>query len=630
VKIATRIRLVACGLVVATALSVAFVEYWGYDRLVRSQQRESLENLVSTEGSKLEAAVAAVASDARLLAGLPATEGVVEARLRGDAAAETEWKDDMATIFSELLRTHPVYSHVRLLGIADNAREIVRVNRGPSGPRRVPEAELQQKGSSARVREAIQSPRGSVYVSEVTLNLEQGRIEVPHRAMQRVGVPVDTRSGERFGIIIINVDFWKLLDELYPSRVGRYAYYLTNAEGDYLLHPDAALSFGFELGARHRVQQDFPELAAAFDSAPRAAFSVRTATDGPGGGRLLSVRRLFSESPQPLALAISASYDDVAEQTLQVGWGALALTGALLLLAGLATWLVASVVTAPVGRITSALRDFAEGGGTPQLPVERRDELGVLARVFDRTLGAVRERESQILATSLKLQEANADLEHFAHIASHDLREPARRLAGLADAMLEREAGNVSSEGGALLRRMHDAAAKMLDQITDFRALTGIGHGALLRSDTDLTALVRVVLEEHAEAIEARRVGVEIGELPRLAVYESLVRVLYGNLVSNALVHASPGAFTLAFTAERDRGDWVLGVRNTGSEIRSQDLKRIFAPFTRLHGDAEGSGLGLSICKRIAERHSGAIWAESGTGWVHIRFTLGGQGDGRP
>jgi len=447
--------------------------------------------------------------------------------------------------------------------------------------------------------------------------------------MQRVAAPVYTRAGERFGIVVINVDFWRLVDELYPSRVGRYSYYVTNADGDYLVHPDPGQTFGFELGARHGVQQDFPPLARIFASG-QATFSLRTAKDGPGGGRLLGMRKLFPESARPLALGISASYDDVTEQTLQVGWGALALTGALLLLAGLSAWFAASVVTAPVGRITSAVRDFAEGGGVARLPVERKDELGVLARVFERTLGAVRERESQILATSLKLQEANADLEHFAHIASHDLREPARRVAGLADAMLAREAGNVSSEGGDILRRMHDAAAKMLDQITDFRALTGIGKGVLLRSETDIAALVRAVVDEHASAIAARGVSVKVGDLPCLAVYESLVRVLYGNLVDNALEHAAPGPFTLAFTAEHDAGEWVLGVRNTGSEIRPPDLKRIFAPFTRLHGEGEGSGLGLSICRRIAERHSGAIWAESGAGYVHIRFTLGGQGDGRP
>jgi signal transduction histidine kinase len=166
----------------------------------------------------------------------------------------------------------------------------------------------------------------------------------------------------------------------------------------------------------------------------------------------------------------------------------------------------------------------------------------------------------------------------------------------------------------------------MLDRVTDFRALTKIGQGGLLRSDTDIAALVRCVLMENAGEIVARGVRVEIAELPHLGVYENLMRLLYGNLVSNALEHASPGAFVLAFTAERGAREWVLGVRNTGSEVRAGDLRRIFVPFAGLPAGAQGSGLGLYMCRRIVERHSGAIWAESGPGHVHVRFTVGGPG----
>jgi signal transduction histidine kinase len=166
----------------------------------------------------------------------------------------------------------------------------------------------------------------------------------------------------------------------------------------------------------------------------------------------------------------------------------------------------------------------------------------------------------------------------------------------------------------------------MLDRVTDFRALTKISQGALLRSDTDIAALVRSVLEEYAAEIGARGVRVESDDLPRLGVYANLLRLLYGNLVRNALEHASPGAFVLAFTAERGAREWVLGVRNTGSEVCVRDLERMFAPFTKPDAGAQGTGIGLFICRRIVERHSGAIWAESGAGQVHVRFTLGGHG----
>src|SRR5262245_39842313 len=122
----------------------------------------------------------------------------------------------------------------------------------------------------------------------------------------------------------------------------------------------------------------------------------------------------------------------------------------------------------------------------------------------------------------------------------------------------------------------------MLDRVTDFRALTEIGQSALLRRDTDIAALGRTGLAanagENAGEIAARGVLVEIDDLPRLGVYANLLRLLYGNLVHNVMERASPGAFVLAFTAERGAREWVLGVRNTGSEVCARDLERMFAP----------------------------------------------------
>jgi signal transduction histidine kinase len=623
-KIASRIRLMACGLVIGTALSVASVEYWSYRSLVAGQQQESLARQVESEALRLESALADLRSDVGLVAGLPSIHAYVEAHARGDKVAEELWNERSAAVFIQMLRTHPHYTKAAFIGAEDGGREIVRVNGGENGPSRVPESALQRKSERPYFQQAVGLPLGKVYVSPVTLNREGDEIEVPHRAILRVALPIHTRTGESFGIVIINVDFVAFLEDLFPSQVGRYTYYLTNDAGDFLVHPDPTRSFGFELGTRYRVQDEFPELASDFDS-NLVTFSVRGSDRGLGVGRLISFRKIFPDPAHPLALGIAASYDDVTDQTLQVGWGALALTGGLLLIAGAAAWFVASLVTAPVARITAVVRDFGRGGAATALPTERTDEIGVLARVFDQAMQTVRERESQILATSLKLQEANADLEHFAHIASHDLREPARRVAGLADVVLLKEADRISPEGGDLLRRMRQAAIKMLDQITDFRALTKIGHGALLREETDLVALVRSVLDERAGEIDARGVRVQVGPLPRLDVYGNLVQLLYANLVDNALKHANLDAFTLGFTVEETTQGCVLGVRNTGSEIRAEDLKRIFAPFTRLQLRTDGSGLGLSICKRIVERHAGNIWAESGTGYVHIKFTLGGR-----
>src|SRR5262245_36634374 len=109
-KIATRIRLLICGLLITTALSVGLVEYWGYRSLVTGQQQENLERQVEAESLRLEAALTDLKNDVSLLAGLPAISAYVEAHGRSDDFGEELWSDRAAAVFIQMLRTHPRYA----------------------------------------------------------------------------------------------------------------------------------------------------------------------------------------------------------------------------------------------------------------------------------------------------------------------------------------------------------------------------------------------------------------------------------------------------------------------------------------------------------------------------------------
>jgi signal transduction histidine kinase len=276
--------------------------------------------------------------------------------------------------------------------------------------------------------------------------------------------------------------------------------------------------------------------------------------------------------------------------------------------------------TQPLERISAAAEAISEGTDDASLPSGRRDEIGTLARSLERMLTRLQSRRQDLEAANERLRRANVDLEHFAHIASHDLREPARRVATMANLIESGEGANLSTHGRELLGRMQRSSVRMLDQITELRTMANLAHTTMVRTPTDIGATIRAVLDEHAPVIEARRVRVSVEECPTLEVYPTMVEVLYRNLVDNALVHARGDEFELTCTARRDRSGWILGVRNTGSEIDEADLERIFAPFTKLRGGAENVGMGLSVCRRIVERHSGAIWAQSGSGFVHVEF----------
>lgn len=630
-KIAFRTRIFALGLVLTTALCIGMGVYWGYNALIASQQRENLERQVRTEALRLEYAFNEIKHDIELLAGLPSIAGIValHAGPRRIASPEgRQYKDDLAVVFTEMLRAKVNYDQIRLIGTAGGGFEIVRVDRSGETPGRTPEEELQRKGERPYFKRTIHQPPGRLYFSEVNLNREEGRIEAPHRPMLRAAQAVYAPSGQPFGIVIINLNFSAFVDELLAYDRSRYAYYVVNDRGDYLVHPEAERTFGFDLGKRFRVQDEFEGSESLFEG-PSEGFTLREQGGASATRRLVHFRKVHifpDDSTRYLGIGIAATYGDVSRQATTVGTRALVITMGLLVLALGGALLLAARLTRPLQRITRAAERYAEHGILDPLPGDSRDEIGTLARAFETMVADLKDQENRIVDANERLRSANEDLEHFSHIASHDLREPVRLIIGLADFVRAEERERVSPAGREVLVRMQKEALKILDQITDFRVLARIGTGTLLRKKTNMVALVESVLTEYEAALAARRATVSVVELPTLNVYENLAVVLYRHLVDNALQHTREKEFSLTFTAEHVGEQWILGVKNTGSSIEQGKLDQVFSPFTRLRGDQPGTGMGLSICKRIVERHAGRIWIEADQSHVHVKFDLGNDG----
>lgn len=163
----------------------------------------------------------------------------------------------------------------------------------------------------------------------------------------------------------------------------------------------------------------------------------------------------------------------------------------------------------------------------------------------------------------------------------------------------------------------------MLNVVSAFRALTGLSGGTMERESTDMDNEVAAALTLFDDKIRTRGVEVVVETIGTHPVYRELMVPLYRNLVGNALRHGPEGRFRLRFSSTRMNNETVFEVSNTGSSVPHDKLQSIFLPFVRLNSaDSAGSGLGLSICRRIVERHSGRIWAESADGAFLVRFTL--------
>jgi PAS domain S-box-containing protein len=216
-----------------------------------------------------------------------------------------------------------------------------------------------------------------------------------------------------------------------------------------------------------------------------------------------------------------------------------------------------------------------------------------------------------------KLRRANTELEQFAYAAAHDLQEPLRNVALAASLLRVRRNGGghrEESDEPRLLSTVIDNAMRMEAMVKDLLAYSRALDGDEAPSTrTDGNAVLERVLENLAAVISEKDAEITAEPLPLVAMEEThLVQVLQ-NLISNALKYSGPRRPQIEIGVRYSAGDMVLFVKDQGVGIAPHLHSRAFGMFKRLHNDgsAKGTGIGLTMCKRIVEHYGGRIWIES-------------------
>lgn len=227
-----------------------------------------------------------------------------------------------------------------------------------------------------------------------------------------------------------------------------------------------------------------------------------------------------------------------------------------------------------------------------------------------------------------KLRESNAELEQFAYVASHDLQEPLRMVASYTELLSQRYKGQLDAKADKYIFYAADGARRMQLLIRDLLAYSRVTSQGKPLSHVPVDGVLRDVVNFGlGDVIKSVGATLEIGPLPSVLADAGQVGQLFQNLIANALKFRGTAPPHVRIQAEA-RGDrWLFSVADNGIGIEMQYADRIFQMFQRLHGrDAyDGSGIGLSIAKRIVERHDGRIWFESTPGvGTTFYFTLPG------
>ena len=240
--------------------------------------------------------------------------------------------------------------------------------------------------------------------------------------------------------------------------------------------------------------------------------------------------------------------------------------------------------------------------------------LGVLVAFWD-----VTERISaaeEVKRYAADLEQSNQDLEQFAHVASHDLQEPLRTIGSYCQLLEKQLKQWLDSDSKKYMGFVIDASARMHRLIQGLLKYSHVGTRAREFEDVDTQEILNQTLADLHSVIDASQATVTHDELPTLLAIRLQMGQLFQNLIGNAIMYRSEQPPQIHVGVEQQEGQWVFSIRDNGIGIPAEQTERVFVIFQRLHARDQypGTGIGLSLCKRIVERDSGRVWIESESG----------------
>ena len=306
----------------------------------------------------------------------------------------------------------------------------------------------------------------------------------------------------------------------------------------------------------------------------------------------------------------------------------------ILIIAFLSSLYGSRILSKPILELRDAALQISKGKLDINLETNSKDEIGELARAFNQmAINLSKERTGRTLAEANeakikeiadKLKRSNSELQEFAFIASHDLQEPLRKVTGFGSRLKEKYSDTVDERGRDYIDRMMNAASRMqalIDGLLDYSRVT---TKAKAFTQVNLSTIAQEVLSDLEVRIDQTGAKIEVDNLPTIDADELQMRQLFQNLLGNALkFHKTGEKPSIKISSETTSSGHTqhnekckIIIEDQGIGFDNKHSNRIFEVFQRLHGrnEYQGTGIGLSVCKKIVGRHNGNISVKSASG----------------
>ncbi|WP_316173312.1 MULTISPECIES: PAS domain S-box protein [unclassified Bradyrhizobium] len=409
----------AIAMILLVAIAVFAVGWLGYRSLERALLPRALDRIESHSrlmATELENYVGGARNDINGYRASPNLATLIRTLKTGapdprEGLPAQSWRERVATRYFAELQAKPTYAMIRLVGIENDYRELIRVDRlGPGNTVRiVPENELITRGERNYIKETLSLPPGGIRLSPIILdgNTTDPKTGVP---MLCVGTPVFAPDGKPYAILMVDLDMRPIFAHLRTAARPGAQLYVVNARGDYLFHPESDREFASKRGRSTRWQDDFPTLAGATGSAEGFAQILHDEADRPGGvafaPALLAGQEWVAVIETIPNTAFMAPALAIRKTAIEVGLIAMLCAAAL-------AFVVARSLTRPINQLTQAVEGVGRGEAV-NIPLDAVGETGVLARAFARVLDEVRTKTAELEREVQEHYLTEAARDHFA------------------------------------------------------------------------------------------------------------------------------------------------------------------------------------------------------------------------
>lgn len=582
--------------------------------LILASSKDQIKNEVQNVALKMTSYFDNIGRDIRFLSNNPLVKDYINS-----SGSPDQEQSKLTEEFKVLLESRPSYFQIRLIGLEDNGRELVRVDRVGNEVNVIPASNLQQKGDRNYFIETIKLKAGSVYFSEIDLNKEFGKLDIPYKPTLRAASPLYV-NGKLFGIVIINTNLGQLFEELQRTKSPNENLFIFNNDAQFIIHPDESETFGFEFGKPANAYYWFPEIKKldprfnAISVKDSLAVKEKTVTE------FYTLRHPISD--YKLFIAISAAEQNILYPFISWRKNTLGLTlGITFAFLGIAfLWMRRQ--SKKLKSITASMVRFSEDYSDSKLPVNNTDEIGDLAKAFSNMASLIRSNVKDLESSRESAIKANQSKEEFLENMSHEVRNPLQSILGMTNIL---EQNNPRPDQKAVIKTIQFSSKQLLSLVNDILDFSKIRIGEihLQMEDCDLSQLLEDIIRSHQFLAQSKNITLE-AEIPSVMndfVYKvDLLRLsqVLNNLIVNAIKFTPSGGRVQVSVITRNElplATLHFAVTDNGNGIEPDEVEKIlnryYSGTSDIHANLSGSGLGLPIVTQLLKLFNAELKVQS-------------------